>query len=119
MFTVSIEGLAFYGYHGVPAEERAIGHRYLVDVELEVDGAADETDAIADTVDYSEVARLVEHVVREAQCHTVERLAGLCADLLLESFRLILSATVTVRKPHPPMPYIAASAGATVTRTKG
>lgn len=118
MFNVHIQGLQFYGYHGVPEEERAVGHAYCVDVSLEVDGSADETDAIADTVDYAAVSRVVEQVIRGAQCHTVERLAALCAVLILERFPLVHEATVAVSKPCPPMPFVASSAGAEVTRAR-
>ncbi len=118
MFTVLIEGLDFYGYHGVSAEERAVGHRYRVDVSLEVSGSAYQTDSISDTVDYGHAASVVERVFREAQCQTVERLAAKMSDQLLRSFPMVQSATVSVRKPEPPMPFVAASAGARVTATR-
>jgi len=34
---VFLEGLRFYGYHGVNPEERALGQRFVVDVYLAAD----------------------------------------------------------------------------------
>jgi dihydroneopterin aldolase len=116
VFTVFIEGLDIYAYHGVPAEERAIGHRYNIDIELTVDGTADATDEISDTVDYATAAQIAEKLIRHSQYQTVERLATAVAESLLEAFPLIRQATVTIRKPMPPAPFIAAAVGASVVR---
>jgi 7,8-dihydroneopterin aldolase/epimerase/oxygenase len=118
LYTVFIRALEVYAYHGVPAEERALGHRYVVDVELEVAGDADATDDVRDTVDYGEVGQLVEFVVRNEQCFTVERLAALLADRLLSKFELTVEVSVTVEKPMPPMPVIAEACGVTVVRRR-
>src|SRR5690349_3843039 len=77
MYTVFIRGLEFYGYHGVPAEERFIGHRYRVDLELRVEGTADESDHVSETVDYGAVATFATQVGTNEKAHTVERLARL------------------------------------------
>jgi dihydroneopterin aldolase len=119
VFNVFVEGLDLYAYHGVPAEERVVGHRYHVDVSLTVDGRADVTDHVDDTVDYGRVAQMAEALVRETQFHTVERLAAAIADHLIATFALAVEVSVTVRKPFPPAAVIAAAAGATVTRRRG
>ncbi len=118
MFTVFIEGLDIYAYHGVPVAERAVGHRYRVDIRLLVSGNADVTDELFDTVDYGLVGTMAEETVRNTQFQTVERLAAVIGDLMLQEFPLVQEATVTVRKPLPPAPIIAESAGATVIRAR-
>jgi dihydroneopterin aldolase len=107
-----------YAYHGVPAEERALGHRYVVDVEMEVAGKADATDDVRDTVDYAEIAQLVEFVVRNEQCFTIERLSSLVGDRLLAKFDSAIEVTVTIEKPLPPMPVIAEASGVTIKRRR-
>jgi 7,8-dihydroneopterin aldolase/epimerase/oxygenase len=118
MYTVYVRGLEVYAYHGVPAEERVLGHRYSIDFELIVDGASPDSDSIHDTVDYSEAAKLVESTVLGVQGHTLERLCELVAERLLDTFPAILEATVTIEKPMPPMPLIAAAAGVSLTRSR-
>lgn len=111
MYTVFIHGIEFYGYHGVPAEEQFIGHRYLVDIDLQVDGSADESDHISETVDYGSVGSLVIEVGTGEKAHTVERLARIIGERILDTHKLVKSVRISVAKPHPPTPVIADMAG--------
>lgn len=111
MFTVFVRGIEFYGYHGVPAEERVIGHRYRVDIELRVEGSADISDQVSETVDYGEVAQLITQIGTTEKAHTVERLARLMGDRILSNYPLVASLWISVAKPLPPAPVIAELAG--------
>ena len=111
MYTVFVRGIDFYGYHGVPAEERHIGHRYRVDMELRVDGSADESDHISDTVDYGAVCRLITRIGVDEKAHTVEKLARLMCERVLTEFPMVSSIWISVAKPLPPAPIMAAEAG--------
>jgi len=111
MYTVFVRGIEFYGYHGVPAEERFIGHRYKVDIELRVEGTADETDHVSETVDYGAVATLITQIGTTKRAHTVERLARLMGEQILDSYPLVASLWISVAKPFPPAPVIAEQAG--------
>lgn len=119
MYTVFVRGIDFYGYHGVPAEERHIGHRYRVDLELRVDGAADETDHISDTVDYSSVSRLITRIGSDEKAHTVERLARAMAERVLDEFPTVASIWISVAKPLPPAPIMAEEAGVELEIARG
>jgi dihydroneopterin aldolase len=118
VFTVFVEGLDVYAYHGVPEAERTVGHRYGIEFELQVEGNADRSDEVSDTVDYAEAAQFVEKLTRESQFRTVERLATVLAESLLERYPLVLSASVTVRKPFPPAPVTASAVGSRVIRKR-
>lgn len=111
---VLIEGLELYAYHGVSEAERQVGHRYLIDVDLDVEGDAPSTDELTGTVDYGAVAQLVTEIATGKQTRTVERLGQIIGERLLADFPSAVSAEVTVLKPNPPAPVIAASAGAIV-----
>ena len=51
---IILQGMRFYGYHGVNPEEKAQGQTYLVDLEVEVDLARPvRTDVLEDTVSYT------------------------------------------------------------------
>lgn len=118
MYTVYVRDIEFYGYHGVPAEERFVGHRYRVDLEMEVSGRADETDHIDDTVDYAAVAQLVTTLGQEQRAHTVERLARLIGEKILETFPQVQTVAVRLGKPLPPAPIIAGEAGVEIEITR-
>lgn len=118
MFTVFIEGLEFYGYHGVPAEERILGHRYAVDLWLIVESTAVASDRIEETVDYGEVGVRVVELVTRVKAHTLEHLAGLVCDELLGLYPAVSEVRIRVAKPNPPSPIIAARAGVELVRKR-
>ncbi|MCE9557459.1 MAG: dihydroneopterin aldolase [Armatimonadetes bacterium] len=111
---ILLEGLEFYAYHGVPDAEQEVGHRYVVDLELEVEETASETDKVAETLDYSAAAGVVAKVIQGKQVRTLEYLAAQVGAALFQEFPLLENATVTIKKPNPPMPFIAKSAGVSV-----
>jgi dihydroneopterin aldolase len=56
------------------------------------------SDALEETVDYSELVASVSEIVAHSQCKLLERLAQLIADKCL-SYRLVNSVRVTIEKP--------------------
>lgn len=115
MAQIFVYAIEFYGYHGVPEAERSVGHRYMVDVDLDVDERASVTDDVDDTVDYGGIGQLVVQIGTTERVRTVERLAHLIAEAILAHFPKVNSVTISVFKPHPPMPVIASQAGVTLT----
>jgi 7,8-dihydroneopterin aldolase/epimerase/oxygenase len=118
MYTVFVEGLEFYAYHGVPAEEKVLGHRYTADIYVEVDGAAHESDNISETVDYGVLGQEVIAFVSSTQGHTLERLAAKICDHILVQFATVTEVHIKLAKPYPPTPIIAAQAGVELVRKR-
>ena len=53
---IFLNGMRFYGYHGVLAAENDIGQIFVVDITLKVDlSYAGQSDDVKDTVNYGEV----------------------------------------------------------------
>ncbi len=100
---IILQGMRFYGYHGVNPEEKAQGQSYLVDLEAEVDLARPGlTDGLEDTVSYTHLYRAIRAIMEGESRNLLERLAQDIADRLLADFPLE-AVTVTVRKPNPPI----------------
>jgi dihydroneopterin aldolase len=98
-----MDGMAFFGRHGVFPAERELGARFSVDVELVGDlRAAGASDRLEDTVDYARAYDLVREVVEGEPCHLLEAVAQRIADRLLQLPR-VTRATVRVHK-KPPLP---------------
>ncbi|MGI8475288.1 MAG: dihydroneopterin aldolase [Thermomicrobiales bacterium] len=98
---VFLEGLRFYGFHGVNPEERTQGQRFVVDVSMATDlRAAGISDDLRKTVNYSEAYKLVKKIVEGEPKQLVEAVAELIAGTLLTAFPRAESVTVTVRKPE-------------------
>ncbi|AIE86770.1 dihydroneopterin aldolase [Fimbriimonas ginsengisoli] len=115
--TIFVTGLEFYAYHGVPAEERAIGHRYRLDLELRISTTATETDRVEDTVNYAEVAERLLRIGTGHGVQTLERLGTLMLDDLFSAFPSLLFARLRLAKRLPPAPIIAEELGIELTRS--
>lgn len=98
MITVELRGIALHGRHGVEADERERGQRFVFDVWIDVDDSA-LSDRIEDAVDYREVAEAVREVSDARAYSLLEALADAVARTLLERFP-IDRARVRVRKPE-------------------
>lgn len=118
MITLFVEGLEFYAHHGVPDAEQAVGHRYAVDLELDVREKATLTDRIEDTVDYAAVAStLVDHA-QGHQYRTLERLASAICDALFTQFSSVVEIRMRLAKRLPPAAIIAEVAGVEIVRSR-
>jgi len=117
--TVAIRGLEVFGRHGVFPEERALGQRFVVDVEIDLAGdAAARTDALGDTVDYGALSDAVAEIVAGEPVALLERLAGLVAERVLQE-PVATGVTVTVRKPHVALRHPVAETSVTLRRERG
>jgi dihydroneopterin aldolase len=115
---IVLRGAQFHGKHGVSAEERAVGGRILVDVEVEYDlERAGVSDHLTDTINYSDVFKTVRTQVEEQNCNLLEALARGIANAVLEKFPAD-AVTVYVRKQPPPIKGIVESAGVEIRRTR-
>jgi len=101
---VELRGLSIYTHHGVSDAEQEIGQRLEIDVSFDVpDCDAVLTDRIEDTIDYAAVADIVVLAATERSYRTLERLAHVIGERLMERYGC---ETVRVRaaKPQPPLP---------------
>jgi dihydroneopterin aldolase len=115
---ILLEGMRFYAYHGVNAEERTLGQRFTVDVVLAVDlRRPGQSDDLADTVSYSAVYKVVRGIVEGEPRNLIEAVAEEIAAAILTGFPRVARVTVTVRKPEVPMKgSLLDAAGVRITR---
>jgi 7,8-dihydroneopterin aldolase/epimerase/oxygenase len=103
MDRILMEGMAFFGRHGVFPAERELGARFSVDVVLEGDlREAGRSDHLEDTIDYAKAYDAVREVVEGQPCHLLEAVAERIADRLL-LLPKVKRATVRIHK-KPPLP---------------
>ena len=100
---IILEGMRFYGFHGVNPEERALGQEYLVDLTVEMDlGRAGQSDRLEDTISYARIYRAVKEVMEGEPRNLLEAAAQSIADRVLSDFP-VDAVSVRVKKPHPPI----------------
>ncbi len=115
---IILRGAQFHGKHGVSPEERAVGGRVIVDVELEYDlSAAGASDNLVDTINYSEVFKTVRAQVEDQNSMLLESLANRIVQALFAKFPAT-AVTVYVRKQPPPIRGIVESAGVEIRRSR-
>lgn len=115
---IILSGIQFHGHYGVSDQERGVGGRYVVDLELTYDlRPAGRSDALTDTVDYSAVYALVVAIGRERQFHLLEALAQALADAMLAKFP-VGEVLVRVKKQPPPIAGVLDYAGVEIRRTR-
>lgn len=103
MDKIILEGMEFYGYHGTTPEERSLGQRFVLDVELFLDlQNAGISDDLSQTVNYASVFETVQALVCGRPFKLIETLAESIARTLLEQFS-ISETMVRVKKPQAPV----------------
>lgn len=104
MDRIRMKNLAFFGYHGVMEEEKTLGQKFFLDIELYADlNKAGKSDEVEDTVHYGEVYEVVKDIVENKRFKLIEALAESIADSVLEGFKKVQKINVTVRKPEAPV----------------
>ena len=100
---IIMEGMQFYGFHGVNVEERSLGQSYVVDLAVEIDlGVPGRSDRLEDTVSYTYLYRSVQKVLEGESKNLLEATAEAVAGRILEEFP-VDAVQVRVKKPRPPI----------------
>ncbi|WP_042220751.1 dihydroneopterin aldolase [Oceanobacillus manasiensis] len=105
MDKIILNGLQFYGYHGLLPEENKLGQRFNVDVELFVSlQKAGKSDNMHDSIHYGQAYEKIKEVVEGKAMNLIESVAEAISDELLHSFSMLAACRVKVIKPDPPIP---------------
>jgi 7,8-dihydroneopterin aldolase/epimerase/oxygenase len=115
---VDLRGISIYTHHGVSDAEQEVGQRLEFDLSFDVpDCDAVLTDRIEDTVDYSDVCDIVALAATERSYRTLERLAQVVGERLIERYGCE-SVRVRAAKPEPPLPLSIQEVGVEVTQER-
>jgi dihydroneopterin aldolase len=115
---IVLRGIETFGRHGVLPHEQELGQTFIVDAELELDLApAGASDDLADTVDYGALSGDLAAVVSDERYDLIERLAARLAEVCLARPR-VDAVTITVHKPHAPVPVPLTDVAVIVRRTR-
>ena len=100
---IVLEGMQFYGFHGVNAEEKSLGQPYVVDLAVEMDlSIPGKSDRLEDTVSYTHLYRSVRKVIEGESRNLLEAAAENVAVRILDEFP-VKAVQVRVKKPRPPI----------------
>lgn len=101
---ISIRNAEFYAYHGVREEEKKLGGKYQVDLDLYYDAkAAILRDDVKYALNYEEAMYCIAEIISADSYDLIETVANEILNLLMEKFAILRKATVKVRKMNVPM----------------
>lgn len=104
MDKIYINNLEFIGFHGVFPEEKKLGQKFVVSVEMEVDTRiAGKTGDLTKSVHYGLVAQDIEKLFLERSVDLIETCAENIAEMILKKYELVHGVKVIVKKPWAPL----------------
>ncbi|UXP30667.1 dihydroneopterin aldolase [Reichenbachiella agarivorans] len=111
---VKLEGLDFFSHHGFYDQEREIGNKYTIDVEVELaDPIEINDDNLYATVNYEVIYSIVDEVMK-ISTKLLETLAITINQRVIRSFPAIISVQTTVSKHNPPIKGVCHKASVTL-----
>lgn len=118
MGIIRIKNMVFYGYHGTADEEKELGGRFEVDLDLTTNlKVAIETDSIEKTINYVDIYHIVKIIVTESKFHLIEALAGKIVKEVFKNF-FVKEITIRLRKPNVPLHGVVDTVEVELTRTR-
>lgn len=104
MDKIYINNLEFIAYHGVFPEEKKLGQKFLVSVEMSCDTReAGRTGNLAKSTHYGLVAADIGKLFTEKSIDLIETCAEDIARMILKNYPLISEIKVMVKKPWAPL----------------
>lgn len=101
---LTIKSSQLYGYHGVKLEEKTLGGRYEIDLDLWYDASkAIASDNVTFALDYEDAMECIEEVFEDNSFNLIETAADRILSLLFQRFPLLKKATVRIRKMNVPI----------------
>jgi len=117
---IELRGLRVVATHGALPAEHLLPQPFEVDLDVELDlAAAGASDALTDTVDYSQLALAAEAALAGPRADLLEHLAVRVARAAVQVCgpAAVSSVTVALRKLRPPVGTHLSSAGVRIRRT--
>ena len=99
---IEVCGIELVGFHGYYDAERTKGNRFSIDLRAEGDFHPSLlSDQLEESIDYSQMVRVVRDVNRARDYLLIESFADEIANALLERFPRMQKIAVRVEKLHP------------------
>ena len=99
MDIIRLNSISLFAYHGIESQERELGHRFTLDVELRADlSKAAQSDELADTIDYAAVLHSITAAFTGRAYHLLEHAAWNVMRVLFKEFPAE-EIRIRIRKP--------------------
>lgn len=103
MDAIRLNNISLFAHHGIAPQERELGQRFFLDIELGADlSAAARQDELARSIDYEAVYHAAAAAFTTPACRLLEHAAWQVMTALFQQFPA-QEITVRIRKPSPPI----------------
>ena len=97
---IIIRNLKIFAYHGVHDFEKNNGQNFIINIIININKIPGfHTDNIQDTINYSDIIKLVNKTVTENKYNLIEKLAEIISEQIFLNFKSVISIEITVKKP--------------------
>ena len=118
MGKVALEGIEFFAYHGYYEEERKIGNKYEVNIEVSSDlSIAAKSDALSGTVNYEVLYKIIQDEMM-IPSKMLEHVGKRIIDKVMKTFSEVHSTTIEISKFNPPVKGVCRKAKVTMTESR-
>ena len=101
-----IDGFEVFSNHGLFAEEKKLGQKFVFDIECLVDySKAIVSDETTDSVSYADIADVIYKTSTENTFNLLERLAGEVVKNIFKTFPEVEEIKLVINKPSAPITY--------------
>lgn len=119
MDKILLENMAFFGTHGVLQEEKILGQKFFIDIELYLDlKSAGKTDDLNHTVSYAKVYDMAKSQAEDKCYDLLEALGENICNEILKEFELINQIQIKIKKPEAPVKGIFDFMGVCIKRNR-
>jgi dihydroneopterin aldolase/2-amino-4-hydroxy-6-hydroxymethyldihydropteridine diphosphokinase len=103
MDKIIINNFELFGNHGVFKEEKLLGQKFILSIELSLDlSSAGKTDNLTSTVHYGELMAEIEELFQRTSYDLIEKAAEEVSTYILKSYNIVKSVSVELKKPFAP-----------------
>jgi len=117
MYSIYIDNLKIFAYHGVYDFEKEKGQEFRLSIKCDIDSKLSR-DNIEDTVDYAELLKFSESFAKENRFDLIEFLADKLSYAILKKYPQICNVLVRISKPDAPIDADFEDVGVTVERKR-
>lgn len=118
MGKIALEGIEFFAYHGYYEEERKIGNKYEVNIEVSTDlTLAANDDTLSGTVNYEVLYKIIQDEMM-IPSKMLEHVGKRIVSKIMNEFEQIHSATIEISKFNPPVKGVCRKAKVTMTQSR-
>lgn len=118
MGKIALEGIEFFAYHGYYEEERKIGNKYEVNIEVSSNlSVAAQTDSLSGTVNYEVLYKIIQDEMM-IPSKMLEHVGKRIIDKVMVQFEEVDSTTIEISKFNPPVKGVCRKAKVTMTESR-